>query len=62
MNTQSGYKKQQNLSFIQLLSEVPAFIVTLISAILANTILLFVDLMDSFGTLLRSATAKGIEH
>jgi divalent metal cation (Fe/Co/Zn/Cd) transporter len=55
MNVQSGYKKQQNLSFIQLLSELPAFIVTLISAIFANTMLLFVDLMDSLGNLIRTA-------
>jgi divalent metal cation (Fe/Co/Zn/Cd) transporter len=55
MDAQSGYKKQQNLSFIQLLSELPAFIVTLISAIFANTMLLFVDLMDSLGNLIRIA-------
>ena len=55
MSTLSGYKQQQNLSFIQLLSELPAFIVTLVSAIFANTMLLFVDLMDSFGNLLRTA-------
>ena len=55
MSNQSGYKKQQTLSFVQLLSEAPAFIVTLISAIFANTMLLFVDLMDSFGNLLRAA-------
>ena len=55
MSKQSGYKQQQNLSFVQLLSEVPAFIITLISAISANTILLFVDLVDSFGNLLRTA-------
>lgn len=55
MSSQTGYKKQQNLSFIQLLSEAPAFIVTLISAIYSNTLLVFVDLMDSFGNLLRTA-------
>ena len=55
MSKQSGYKQQQNLSFVQLLSEAPAFIITLISAISANTILLFVDLVDSFGNLLRTA-------
>jgi divalent metal cation (Fe/Co/Zn/Cd) transporter len=55
MSSQSGYKKQQNLSFVQLLSEAPAFIVTLVSAIFANTMLLFVDLVDSFGNLLRTA-------
>ena len=55
MSNRSGYKKQQNLAFVQLLSELPAFIVTLVSAIFANTILLFVDLVDSFGNLLRTA-------
>ena len=53
MSTQSGYKQQQNLSFFQLLSEAPSFITTLVSAIFSNTILLYVDLMDSFGNLLR---------
>ena len=55
MTNSTGYKQQQNLSFAQLLSEVPAFVVTLISAVVANTMLLFVDLMDSFGNLLRTA-------
>ena len=55
MSNLSGYKKQQNLSFVQLLSEAPAFVITLVSAIFANTILLFVDLMDSLGNLLRTA-------
>ena len=55
MTNQSGYKKQQNLSFAQLLSEIPAFVVTLVSAIVANTMLLFVDLIDSLGNLLRTA-------
>ena len=55
MSTISAYKKQQNLSFAQLLSELPAFVVTLLSAIFANTILLFVDTIDSLGNLLRTA-------
>ena len=54
MSTVSAYKKQQNLSFAQLLSEIPAFVVTLVSAIFANTILLFVDVIDSLGNLLRT--------
>lgn len=55
MSNKSGYKQQQNLAFIQLLSETPAFVVTLVSAIFANTMLLFVDLMDSLGNLIRTA-------
>lgn len=55
MSNLTAYKKQQALSFVQLLSEAPSFIVTLTSAIFANTMLLFVDLIDSFGNLLRTA-------
>lgn len=55
MGNHSGYKKQQNLSFFQLLSEIPSFITVLVSAIFSNTILLFVDLVDSLGNLLRAA-------
>ena len=56
MGNQSGYKKQQNLSFTQFLAETPAFIAILVSAILSRTILVFVDLLDSLGNLLRTAT------
>ena len=51
----SGYKEQQNLSFVQFLAETPAFIAVLASAILSKTLLVFVDLLDSFGNLLRTA-------
>lgn len=56
MSNQSGYKKQQNLAFAQFLSEMPSFVAVLVSAILSRTILVFVDLMDSVGNLLRAAT------
>ena len=55
MSNKDGYKKQQNLSFAQLLAELPSFIAVLVSAILTRTILIFVDLLDSFGNLLRTA-------
>ena len=55
MSNNSGYKKQQNLSFVQFLAETPSFIAVLVSAILSRTILVFVDLLDSFGNLLRTA-------
>ena len=51
----SGYKEQQNLSFVQFLAETPAFIAVFVSAILSKTLLVFVDLLDSFGNLLRTA-------
>lgn len=55
MSNKSSYKKQQNLSFAQFLAETPSFIAVLISAILSRTILVFVDLLDSLGNILRSA-------
>ena len=56
MSNQSGYKKQQHLAFAQLLAEMPSFVAVLVSAILSRTILVFVDLMDSLGNVLRAAT------
>jgi divalent metal cation (Fe/Co/Zn/Cd) transporter len=55
MSNKDGYKKQKNLSFIQFLAETPSFIAVLVSAILSKTILVFVDLLDSFGNILRTA-------
>ena len=55
MSNKDGYKKQQNLSFAQFLAETPSFVAVLVSAILSRTILVFVDLLDSFGNLLRTA-------
>ncbi len=55
MSDKFGYKKQQNLSFAQFLAETPSFVAVLVSAILSKTILVFVDLLDSFGNMLRTA-------
>ena len=56
MSNKSGYEQQQNLSFAQFLAETPSFVAVLVSAILSRTILVFVDLLDSLGNLLRTAT------
>lgn len=55
MRDQSAYQKQQSLSFAQFLAEMPSFVAVLVSAILSRTMLVFVDLLDSFGNLLRAA-------
>ena len=55
MSNKDGYKKQKNLSFALFLAETPSFIAVLVSAILSKTILVFVDLLDSFGNILRTA-------
>ena len=55
MSNKDGYEKQKNLSFVQFLAETPSFIAVLVSAILSKTILVFVDLLDSFGNILRTA-------
>ena len=55
MNNESSYKEQKNLSSIQLLAEVPTLIETLLSAIFSGALLLYVDLLDSLGYILRYA-------
>ena len=48
MNNKLGYEKQQNLSFVQLLAELPSFIALVVSAIISKNLLVFIDLFDSF--------------
>lgn len=55
MSNQSSYKAQQKLSFGQFLSELPNFIAVLVSAIISKSLITFVDLLDSFGNVLRTA-------
>lgn len=56
MNEAEGYKKQQRLSFVQFLAEVPNFAVLLVSVIISRSVLVLVDMLDSLGDLLRAAT------
>ena len=55
MSNKSGYSEQKNLSSIQLLAEVPTLIETLLSAIFSSALLLYVDLLDSLGYIIRYA-------
>ena len=55
MSNESGYSEQKNLSSIQLLAEVPTLIETLLSAIFSSALLLYVDLLDSLGYIIRYA-------
>ena len=55
MSNQSGYTEQKNLSSVQLLAEVPTFIETLLSAVFSGALLLYVDLLDSLGYMIRYA-------
>ena len=48
MGNKSGYKQQQNLSIVQILAELPSFAAVLVSAILSRSLLVFIDLFDSF--------------
>lgn len=48
MGNKLGYEQQQNLSFAQILAEVPSFAAVLVSAILSRNLLVFIDLFDSF--------------
>lgn len=55
MSNESGYVEQKNLSSVQLLAEVPTLIETLLSAIFSKALLLYVDLFDSLGYIIRYA-------
>jgi divalent metal cation (Fe/Co/Zn/Cd) transporter len=55
MNNESGYNEQKNLSSVQLLAEVPTLIETLLSAVFSGALLLYVDLLDSLGYIIRYA-------
>jgi divalent metal cation (Fe/Co/Zn/Cd) transporter len=55
MSNASSYNEQKNLSFVQLLAEVPTLIETLLSAIFSGALLLYVDLLDSLGYIIRFA-------
>lgn len=55
MSNESGYSAQKNLSSVQLLAEVPTLIETLLSAIFSGALLLYVDLLDSLGYIIRYA-------
>ena len=44
MGNKLGYEQQQNLSFAQILAEVPSFVAVLVSAILSRNLLVFIDL------------------
>lgn len=55
MSNKSGYKQQRNLSAVQLLAELPTFIETLVSVIFSKALLLYVDLLDSLGYIIRYA-------
>lgn len=54
MSEKSGYKNQERLSFGQFFAELPNFIAVLVSAIVSRSLITVVDLLDSFGNLLRS--------
>ena len=47
MSNKSGYEQQKNLSFAQLLAELPSFVAVLVSAILSRNLLVYIDLLDS---------------
>ena len=47
MGNKLGYEQQQNLSFAQILAEVPSFVAVLVSAILSRNLLVYIDLLDS---------------
>lgn len=56
MNSKSAYREQKRLSLIQLFTELPDFILLSISAVLSGSLIVWMDLLDSFGYILRHFT------
>lgn len=50
----TGYKKQKKLSMLQFFTELPDFFLLLASAVFSRSLLVAIDLLDSFGELLKS--------
>lgn len=55
MDQKSGYRQQKNLALVQFLAEVPDFVSLLVSAVFSGSLIVIMDLLDSFGELLRTA-------
>ncbi len=49
MNQEKSYQKQQNLSLFSFIYEIPNVIVVMLSAIVSNSILTWLDFVDSLG-------------
>jgi len=55
IKTQDVYEKQQKIAFASFLAELPNFIAMLVSAIFSNTLMVWMDLIDSFSNVMRSS-------
>lgn len=60
--SQSSYQKQERLSFMLFLSEVPNFIIVVALAITSKSLVVFMDLIDSTGNLLRALFMFLLSH
>ncbi len=49
MNQEKGYQKQQKLSIVSFIYEIPNVIMVMLSAIVSNSILTWLDFVDSLG-------------
>lgn len=52
---QEAYKKQQKITGLQLLSELPNFVLVLLSAIVSRSLIVWLDFVDTLGNLLSEA-------
>lgn len=49
---QEAYKKQKNLTGLQFLTELPNFVLVLISAVVSQSLIVWLDFIDTFGNVL----------
>lgn len=54
MNKSATYKRQKNLSFFQFITEVINLVVVVVSVVLSGSLIMWTDLLNSFGNTLRT--------
>lgn len=54
-NEGKAYKDQQKIGILSFLAELPNFVLMLISAIMSHTLIVWMDLIDSFSNVMRSS-------
>lgn len=62
MEQQSVYKKQEKMTFLALLMELPNLAAVTVSAILSQSLLVWLDFVDSLGNVLSCALVTALSH
>lgn len=62
MRVNELYQKQKKIAFMQFLFDLPNFIIMLVSAIISGSMIVWIDVLDSFGYVIRSIMVLFMSH